>query len=388
MRVLIVGAGIAGLTLAAELERSGHQPVVAERAGSLRDAGYMIDFFGPGFDVCKRLGLLSDLEKIHYLIANVSFADANGRDRLSLPYPVMRKWLFADRHFNFMRGELEKLLFDRQPAPLQICFGASVDAIEQGEDGVTTRLTDGKEVRCDVLIGADGLHSRVRKLVFGDENQFLRFLGFYTAAYILPSAVPGMRTDEFRIVTVPGKQAGIYPIRGGRTATYFVHRADRCVEDFSRPSAERELRRVYDGLGWVVPELLNRMRDAADIYFDSVSQIVMSSWHKGRVVLVGDAAWCVSLLAGQGASMAVGGGYVLAEELNKSPRDIPAALAGYEGRLRASVEKKQESGRNIARWFVPESELGLTLRDFFLRTSMWPGLSWFIRRQFSQDSFI
>lgn len=388
MKAVICGAGIAGLTTALCLQRNGHEVVVVERASALRNEGYMIDFFGPGFDACERLGLLPDLERIHYLIANVAFADANGADRLSLQYPVMRKRLFGNRHFNFMRGELEQVLFERQPVPLPVCFGASVESIEQRENGVTARLTNGQEVRCDVLIGADGLHSRVRKLVFGDEKQFLRFLGFYTAAYILPSAVPGMRTDEFRIVTVPGKQAGVYPIRGGRTATYFVHRADIGVENFSRASAEEELRRVYGGLGWVVPELLNRMPDAGDIYFDSVSQIVMSSWHKGRVVLVGDAAWCVSLLAGQGASMAVGGAYVLSEELSKSAHDIPAALAAYEGRVRAAVEKKQASGRNIARWFVPESEFGLSLRDFFLRTSMWPGLSWFVRRQFSGDSFL
>lgn len=388
MKAVICGAGIAGLTSALCLQRLGHEVLMVEKAPGLRSEGYMIDFFGPGFDACGRLGLLPDLERIHYFIANVAFADANGGDRLSLRYPVMRKRLFGDRHFNFMRGELEKVLFERLPAPLQICFGTSVDSVEENEGGVTVKLTNGEGVRCDVLIGADGLHSRIRKLVFGDEKQFLRFLGFYTSAYILPSAVPGMRTDEFRIVTVPGKQAGVYPIRGGRTATYFVHRADRSVEDFSRASAEQELRRVYGDLGWVVPELLNRMRDAADIYFDSVSQIVMSCWHKGRVVLVGDAAWCVSLLAGQGASMAVGGGYILAEELSKSSYDIPAALAGYEGRLRAAVEKKQESGRNIARWFVPESEFGLTLRDFFLRVSMWPGLSWFVRRQLSADSFL
>jgi len=388
MKAVICGAGIAGLTTALCLRRLGHEVLVVEKAPGLRGEGYMIDFFGPGFDACERLGLLPDLERIHYLIANVSFADAQGRVRLRLPYPVMRKRLFGDRHFNFMRGELERVLFDNQPTPAQIRFGTSVDSIEQHESHTSVRLTDGEALECDVLIGADGLHSRVRRLVFGDERQFLRFLGFYTAAYILQGAVAGTRTDEFRMATVPGKQAGVYPIRGGRTATYFVHRADRHIEDFSRRSAEQELRRVYGNLGWVVPELLDRMQAAEDIYFDSVSQIVMPSWHKGRVVLVGDAAWCVSLLAGQGASMAVGGGYALAEELNKSPGDVVAALARYEARLRSAVDKKQASGRSIARWFVPESQFGIMLRDVFLRASVWPGLSWFVRRQFSGDSFL
>ena len=388
MKAVICGAGIAGLTTALCLRRLGHEVLVVEKAPGLRGEGYMIDFFGPGFDACERLGLLPDLERIHYLIANVSFADAQGRVRLSLPYPVMRKRLFGDRHFNFMRGELERVLFDKQPTTAPIRFGTSVESIEEHETHARVRLSDGAALECDVLIGADGLHSRVRSLAFGDERQFLRFLGFYTAAYILQGAVPGTRTDEFRIMTVPGKQAGVYPIRGGRTATYYVQRADRSIEDFSRRSAEQELRRVYGNLGWVVPELLDRMQAAEDVYFDSVSQIVMPSWRKGRVVLVGDAAWCVSLLAGQGASMAVGGGYVLAEELNKSPGDVVAALARYEDRLRSAVDKKQASGRSIARWFVPNSQFGLMLRDVFLRASVWPGLSWFVRRQFSGDSFL
>jgi 2-polyprenyl-6-methoxyphenol hydroxylase-like FAD-dependent oxidoreductase len=348
----------------------------------------MIDFFGPGFDAFEKLGLLPELERIHYLIAQVSFADATGRPRTSLPYPVMRKRLFADRHFNFMRGELERLLCDKLQPGTVIHFGASVESIDDSSESVKVRLTNGTLCDCDILVGADGLHSQVRKLMFGSEEQFFRFMGFYTAAYIIDRVLPEAPSNEFRTVTVPDKQVGIYPIRQQRTATFFLHRAERPMKHVSRQTAEAELRRVYGGMQWIVPELLDLMPQAESIYFDSVAQIVMPTWSRGRVVLVGDACWCVSLLAGQGASMAVAGGYVLAEELNRTPTDLAAALARYEARLRPAAEQRQASGRNIARWFVPENQFGIMVRDFFLRTSVWPGLSWFLRRQFSGDKIL
>jgi 2-polyprenyl-6-methoxyphenol hydroxylase-like FAD-dependent oxidoreductase len=153
----------------------------------------------------------------------------------------------------------------------------------------------------NLVIGADGVHSRVRELVCGDEHRYSRFLGCYTAAFIVDQSPRSFGVDDaFYVMTVPGKQAGVYPICGDRLATFFVYRADRQIGDFSSASARRELRRVYGSLGWIVPELLAQSTQTK-IYFDEVSQIELPGWSHGRVVLVGDACQCVSLAGWSGS---------------------------------------------------------------------------------------
>lgn len=347
----------------------------------------MVDFFGSGYDACERLGLVAALQRVHYPIARLAFVDEHGRERLSLPYPVLRKRLFNDHHFNFMRGDLAQVLREQIEGKVELRFGTTVEAIEQHDDRVRVRLSDGSTDDFELLVGADGVHSQVRRLAFGPEEQFERFLGYYTAAFIIGSPPSGLYTaDSFVTLTVPNRQAAVYPVRGGRLASFFVHRAERAVEDFSRESALRELRAAYGGLGWIVPELIERSADAPSLYFDKVMQIEMPRWSTGRVVLVGDACQCVSLLAGQGASMAVAGAYILAEELEGAGGDVQAALARYEQRVKPAIEHKQAAGRRVAGWFVPENSFRLAIRDLGLRMSLWPVAASIIRRRLAGES--
>jgi 2-polyprenyl-6-methoxyphenol hydroxylase-like FAD-dependent oxidoreductase len=226
MKVLICGAGIAGLTLAWCLERLGHEPLVVERAPHLRDEGYMIDFFGSGCDAAERLGILPDLAAIHYPIQRLVFVNASGRERFSVAYLPLRRRLFADRHFNFLRGDLERALYRRFGHRHTIRFGTTVAWFEQKGDAVSVALSDGSEMRVDLLIGADGVHSHVRTLAFGDEQQFARLLGYEMAAFILESPLPGVGHDRFVTMTRPQRQVAVYPIRGGRMATFFLHASD------------------------------------------------------------------------------------------------------------------------------------------------------------------
>jgi 2-polyprenyl-6-methoxyphenol hydroxylase-like FAD-dependent oxidoreductase len=384
VKVLIVGAGIAGLTLALCLRRNGHEARIVEQAPELRDAGYMIDFFGSGYDAAERMGLLDDLAGIHYQIPRLAFVAADGRERFSIAYPTLRRRLFDDRHFNFMRGELERLLHDRLRNDVPIRFGMTVEAMRQDGERVSVQASDGSLEIVDLLAGADGVHSKVRRLAFGGPERFERFLGYHTAAAIIDDPPAEARVDAFSILTEPRRQVGIYPIRGGRMASFFVHAADRRLEDRSTAAARRELRAEYGDLDWLVPELLRRCDRAPEIYLDEVSQIELPAWSRGRVVLVGDACQCVSLLAGQGASMAMAGAYVLAEELARD--EVGAALVRYELRLRPSIEQKQRAGRNIAGWFVPDNGWRLAIRDIVLRASAWPLASQILKRQIAGGS--
>jgi 2-polyprenyl-6-methoxyphenol hydroxylase-like FAD-dependent oxidoreductase len=178
----------------------------------------------------------------------------------------------------------------------------------------------------------------------------------------------------------------VYPIRGDKAATFFIHKAQRLVSDFSSETAVRELRAVYGGLGWVVPELLERC-DRPSMYFDEVLQIEMPRWSADRIVLVGDACQCVSLLAGQGASMAMGGAYVLAEELTRSG-DLASALRSYEQRVKPAIEKKQRMGRRMAGWFVPNSGLRMATNDLFTRMAQWPVAWRLVKRLIAPESII
>jgi 2-polyprenyl-6-methoxyphenol hydroxylase-like FAD-dependent oxidoreductase len=225
-------------------------------------------------------------------------------------------------------------------------------------------LSDGSTDSFDLLVGADGIHSRVRALAFGDETRFSRFLGYYASAFILD---PGERLvglgDAFYLLTMPERQVCIYPIRGDRLATLFIHKARRRLDYLSPEFAARELRAAYCDLDWVVPGLLGQLDRVKSLYFDAVAQIELPSWSAGRVSLVGDACGCVSLLAGQGASLAMAEAEVLAAELDRAESDPRDALARYEARLEPAVVFKS-SLRVSDILSSSKKKAGLTPRTF------------------------
>jgi 2-polyprenyl-6-methoxyphenol hydroxylase-like FAD-dependent oxidoreductase len=387
INVLISGAGIAGLTLALCLRRLGVQPTVVERSSHLRDAGYMIDFFGPGYDVAERLNLLPQLACIHYQIPWLRFVDAPGRTTVAVEYATFRK-LLNNRHFNFMRGELEALLYSMGRDHIDVRFGATVASFHQDGERVHVTFNDGTKETFDLLVGADGVHSSIRRMAFGNDERFARQLGYQTAAYILDGHMDLQAPrDAFTTLNVPHCQVAIYPIRDNRLATFFVHRV--VSTSAGLPSSPRtELERVYGDLDWIVPKILQYMPNDEGIYYDSVEQIEMPTWTTGHVTLVGDACQAVSLVAGQGASMAMAGAYVLAGELAATPVDLPGACTRYERRVKPDILKKQQAGRNLAGWFIPDTRLRLDVRNTLLRLARWQPAEPLFKRTFGTSSVL
>ncbi|KOX24547.1 FAD-dependent oxidoreductase [Saccharothrix sp. NRRL B-16348] len=359
MKVLISGAGIAGLALAHRLGTLGHEVVVVEQAAGPRTSGYMIDFFGPGYDAAERMGVLPRLLDLGYRVAEAAYVDARGRRVAGLRFDRMARAVNG-RLVSVMRPDIERAFREDLPAGVALRFGARVVGVEDGEAEVRVRLADGSAVSGDLLVGADGVRSTVRRLVFGDGH--VRYLGFHTAAFTFDDpAVHALVAGRFCVTDTVGRQVGFYGLRDGRVAAFTVHR----TPSPDLPADPRaEIVRAYGSLGWVVPRALARCPE--DVYYDQVAQVELPRWSSGRVVLVGDACGAVSLLAGQGASLGIGGAYVLSEHLDD--------LAAYERAWRPVVVEKQQVARSGARWFLPASPWRLRARRVAMRLSALPGV--------------
>ena len=322
MRVLIVGAGIAGLSAALRMRQLGIEPSVVESAGAPRGGGYMVDFFGPGIAAAERLGLDPALGEIHAPVDQLAFVDRDGGQRFAVDYPAMRRRLFHDRHYNFLRGDLERVLREAVGTDVTVAFGRRVGAVIPADgagDPVRVSYDDGASEEWDLVIGADGVHSAVRRALLTPDEWAYVDLRHTVAAWTLEGHLPGVPANDFTMLTAPGRMVAVYPVHGGRTATFFVHRSGDSAADLTA-GLSATLTREFGDLGWVVPDLLSRLPTIPSPYFDSIVQVRTDVWHRGRVALVGDACWCVSLLAGQGASLAVAGGVALAEVLAASTR--------------------------------------------------------------------
>ena len=377
MNAVVVGAGIAGLTAAIRLRSIGWDVSVVERSPGPRDDGDMIDFFGPGYAAAERIGLGPQLETIHYPIEELRYVDGTGRLRFSIPYPAIRRRVFRGRHATVLRGALERLL-GIAARDIRIRFGTSPRSIEHGDTGVLVSFDDGEREWVQLVVGADGVHSTVRSLAFGPEAAFRVELGHVTAAFVLDALPHGARSHAFTTLTDAGRMVAVYPTPDDRAATFFVHRTGDARAELGEPP-EAVLRRRYGDLGWVVPELLAAL-DGRDVHLDEVVQIRVPRWHAGRVVLLGDAAWCVSLLAGNGASLALAGAERLAEALDGCGDDVEVALGIWERELRPAVESAQAAGRRTAAYFVPEDRLRMWVRDATLRAAAWPVAAHLARR--------
>jgi len=352
-KALISGAGIAGATAAYWLAKAGFQVTVVEHAQGIRSSGSPVDVRGSAVDVAERMGIMAQIRAADTCVRDMLFVNASGHvvSRVN-----MRNNWAKPGEVELSRGALVAILHEAVPDDVEFQFGDSVKALTQDTDGVAAEFGSGPGRRFDVVIGADGAHSGVRALAFGPETDYLKHLGVYVAT--LP--LDGETGTDLVMYNTPGRAVAIHPA-GGRPSAAFMFRAPQ-IPQFDHRDLDQHKRLLcdaYAGAGWRVPELLDRVRAADDLYFDSVSRIQVPTWSRGRIGLVGDAASCVSLF-GDGSGLAMTGAFTLADSLNG---DIPEGLRAYEARHRPQRAAKENSVAYATRLLIPATPTGIAVRN-------------------------
>jgi 2-polyprenyl-6-methoxyphenol hydroxylase-like FAD-dependent oxidoreductase len=366
VRILISGAGIAGTTLAYWLARHGFGATVVERGGQLRSSGNPIDVEGDAVSVAERMAIIPQLHDAATGSTGMTFVDGSGRRIGRIDMQAIRR-ATASRSIELGRADLAAILHEKARHAAQFRYGESILSLAEDDGGVNVTFDSGAQDRFDLVVGADGLHSGVRRLGFGPESRLVSHLGLYVASVALERMLEPGR--DVVMHNSPGRLTTISPTRDGATA-FFAFRSRPLEVDVRDPAQQkRVLSDVFATDGWRVPELLERVRAADDIYFDSVSRVTLDTWSTRRMTLVGDAASSVSLFGG-GSSLAMIAAFRLAERLAEAPRDPAAAFARYEADHRGLVAPRQRNVRLASRLLVPATSRGILLRN--LATNLWP----------------
>ncbi|MQM27468.1 FAD-dependent monooxygenase [Glycomyces albidus] len=363
--VLISGASIAGPALAHWLGRRGIRAVLVEKAPSRRTGGYAIDLRGAAVDVAERMGVLERVRAMKTGIEGGAMVDADGRVLAGFGADLVAA---EDRSIEILRGDLVQLLHEAAP-DAEYRYGTSIAAIDDRGDHVLASFGTGAPAeRFDLVVGADGLHSNTRALAFGPERPYRRFLQSYVSIASVPNRL-GL-DGEARLFNTPGRVAALYntPRAEGAKALLLHRAAAESDVDQRSPEEQREhLREVFTGMGWETDRILADLDGASDFYFDSVTQISMGAWSKGRITLLGDAGYCPSPMSGQGSSLAIVGAYVLAAELALQS-DVRPALAAYERRMRPYAAANQAIAAPGLDFIAPKSAFAIKARNALLKS--------------------
>ncbi|MEV7446703.1 FAD-dependent monooxygenase [Streptomyces sp. NPDC091204] len=362
LNVLISGASVAGPALAYWLHRHGFQATVVERAPALREGGYAVDFRGEAhLTVLRRMGILADLEGARTGTGSMSYVNSAGKPQSKLPAD-----LFAG-DIEVLRGDLARILYDATKEHTESVFGDSVTSLTEDAHGVHVSFERGAPRRFDLVIGADGLHSHTRRLTFGPEEQFVRHLGVNCAIFTTANHLGLDHTGH--AYRTAGRLVAMYSARHNTQAKAVFYFASPQLDLDRRDVARQQavLTETFAGNGWESDRLLHDMRYAPDFYFDSVGQVHMDTWSRGRVALIGDAAHCPSSLSGMGSGLALVGAYVLAGELAAAHGDHRVAFGRYEQEMREYATGCQKMGDGVAKLMVPGNRLLATLLNRYYK---------------------
>lgn len=352
MKVLISGGGAAGLSAAINLSRSGHQVEVIERADHLRVNGSPIDVRGDALRTAQRMGILDEVQRRRITMTEQTrFIHPSGETAAFLSLEQINE---ESEDIELPREDLMNILGDALPDEVNLRFEESIRSVEDSGDQVAVTFASGYEDTYDLLIGADGAHSLTRRLVFGPEKEFAERLGVYVALADAPQEAASGEDRITEILNLPGRFAGVARYHDQALAI-FEFRGE--AEDYDHRDMEAQKRILTEAFAdvtdWKVPELLATAQQDGQLFFDDLSLIRMPQWHQGRVVLVGDAAYCATPMAGRGTSLALLGAEILAEEIARYGEDLEAAFCAYEKRQRPYVDSAQEFARGGADMVVP-----------------------------------
>lgn len=369
MRVLISGAGIAGLTVAYWLKRYGFVPTIVERAPVLSTGGYKIDVRGPAVHVLRRMGIYDAVVARSTDMQGASLVDKNGAIINTLSGNAFGNRAGDDAEI--LRGALCQILMEQIP-DVEIIFGDSIQKIYESSHELQINFQKNNSRAFDLVIGADGSHSNVRRLVFGEENKFARDMGIYSCVFSVPNY---LNLDRWEMqYSDLDKMATVWNSRGESTIRASFGFTSSAKIDLDNIAQQQHiLSKIYKEVNWEVPKLLRLMPDSPDLYFDVATQIYMDHWSQGRVVLLGDAAYCASPMSGQGTSLALIGAHVLAGELAAASGAYQTAFSSYEHALRPFVKVNQKLGVRVANMMKAQENNNFFSRALKQITRIIPG---------------
>jgi 2-polyprenyl-6-methoxyphenol hydroxylase-like FAD-dependent oxidoreductase len=364
--VLISGAGIAGPALGCWLRRFGFAPTVVEIAPGPRPGGQTVDLRGVSRVVVERMGLMPAVAERQVHERGLAYVKADGRRAAEMPADLL-DGAGPVAEIEILRGDLAEILMTAA-SEVEFRYGDSIAELVQDPAGVDVTFTSGTRQRFDLVIGADGVHSRVRRLAFGPETEYVHHLGGYTSYFTIEA--PEDLEHWMKVYTAPGgRWVALRPDRDPRYAKVLLSFRSPLL-DYDRRDVvaqKRLVRERFEGLGWHTPQVLKGLEVADDFYLDSTSRVVVPQWSRDRIALVGDAGYCGSPMAGHGTALSLVGAYVLAGELAAADGDHARAFPAYQRRMQAYVEQRMELPPGGIKLAMPMSAFGIAYRDFGLR---------------------
>jgi 2-polyprenyl-6-methoxyphenol hydroxylase-like FAD-dependent oxidoreductase len=368
----VVGAGVAGLAAATSLHRAEWEVVVCERAPGRRTGGYFVRLAPEGLAAADRLGASGALRTRLPADGVVTGVDGSGRT-----VARVNASLGDDPEaLALVRGDLESALWEACPEEAEVRFGTTPTRIRPGTGTVEVELSgpDGERVaeRFDLVVGADGVRSEVRTMVFGPPERYRHEFDHVVVSSVLPRLPGGLSEGDYVVLVEPGRTAHLMAMHGHDPVVFFTYRDGPAGARAAAADPVGALRAVYGDFAGLMPEILAGVAEAGTTHVDTVAQIRLGSWRSGRVVLVGDAAWCPTLYSGQGSALALVGGESLGTHLAAHPEDVEAGLASWEAAHRPQAAAAGSAARRSRHFFLPGNRLVGALRWGALRLASWP----------------